>query len=355
MQLTLVSLVALVPAAWADGEGQLRVYTDDDHVTVITPAATAHAPVGRRVVLGVETTIDVITAASVDVTSQASARPFHDTRVEGGADASWAASDRLTLGARGVGSIENDFRSLQLGADLAVDLARHDTSLALSWTGTFDLVGRAGDPRFARARQDQRVTATWTQVLDRRTYLDLVVEGQLVAGFQASPYRYVPIEDATGARAYALPEATPDLRAGAAVLARVRRALGEGALFLHADYRFYADSWTIASHTLSAGLTVPLLGGRLLVAARIRGYAQGAASFYRAAYVDAGAGAPAWRTRDRALGGMRSLLGDLSGDLAFGRVHLIAGIAAMRFVWLDFPAQSHRDALLLTLGVAAPL
>jgi hypothetical protein len=165
--------------------------------------------------------------------------------------------------------------------------------------------------------------------------------------------------DAAGTRLYSVPEKTPELRLSAAGLVRLRRAVGDR-WFLHVDYRLYGDDWGLRSHTGSALCARALRADRVTLGVQARAYTQGAATFYRAAYVDNGAGAPGWRTRDRALGGMRSLSGTLVADLALGGAtaadgwHVVASLGGARFVWLDFPPQDRRAAVIGGVSVTAP-
>lgn len=366
MRLQLTAVVLLLPslaAAQTDvergGEASLRVYADDDHVTVVTPEVAARSPIGRYFAIEAGATVDVVTAASIDVTSQASSAPFHEQRVEGDLTGTWAPLPTLALRLHGTGSIENDYRSLHVGGGLRLDLARRNGTLDLDYTAIIDQVGRAGDPWFDRPRRGHRLVAAYTQVLGRDTLLDLVVDGELIDGYQASPYRYVPIVNPGGARLYTLDESVPNLRVRGAGLVRLRQALPRN-LFLHVDYRFYADTWAVTSHTASARLVASLADRRITLGLSARGYLQGAASFQRASYVDDGGGAPAWRTRDRALGRVREVSAGAVGDIALGRPpladrpHLVAGVDLIQFWWLDFPLQNERRALITSLCITTP-
>jgi hypothetical protein len=365
LQLIIGLLAAIAPAvaraqssAERAGDASFRVYADDDHVTVISPSASTRAPIGRTLAIDLAANVDIVTAASVDVTSQASITTVHERRYETDVALAWAVNRRLTVTPRLVGSIENDYRSLHAGAAVALDSAHHERTLELAYTAAIDEVGRAGDPSFARAHDGHRLSLTLTQVVDPRTFVDLVADGAIESGYLASPYRYVPIVDPAGVKLYALDEQTPGVRASLAALARVRRAIGRW--FVHADYRLYADTWSIVSHTVSARALLPLARGRVTLAALVRGYLQSGASFYRATYVDNGMGAPAWRTRDRVLSPMRSVSASLVADVALGRgspadgMHLQAAIDLMRFEYLDFVLQHRRDAVVLSLGVTVP-
>jgi hypothetical protein len=337
----------------ARASGSVRVYADDDRVTVISPAASATLPIGRAIVVDVDATADIVTAASVDVTSQASPHAFEEHRLEGGVALSWAASRTTAVRAAANLSDEHDYTSLHLGGGGRVELAQRSVVLDLSYTAAIDEVGRAGDPLFSRSRRGHRLVATWTQVLDERGYLDVVLDGELVSGFQASPYRYGPIFDPQGERLFSLSERAPELRRSGAALARIRRALTDR-LFAHADYRFYADDWSIVSHTATVRVIWSLQAASLALHAR--GYTQSAALFHRPRYVVDDDVAPAWRTRDRSLGAMRSLTAGATWEVGLpGELRVVVSAAWTRFIWLDDPLQSMRDAVIALIGVTTPL
>jgi hypothetical protein len=340
-------------------DASVRFYADDDSVTVVTPSASARVPRGSALRVELDTTIDAITAASVDLVSQASMVPYHERRIEASAAALYSPADFVTALVGISGSTESDYAALTPAVGARIELAQHNTILDLRYQLGLDLVGKVTDPDFAREKRRHGLVLGLTQDLDSQTVVDAVAEARLASGYLANPYRFVPIVDAGGSRLYSLPEAAPDRRAALALVARVRRALGSGRCFVHADYRFYLDDWGVRSHTVSLQGLLPV--HPITLSAQVRGAAQGAADHYRAHYLESENGAPAWRTRDRALGGLFSLAANLTTDLALGsaamadapRVSVSGGF--MRFVWRDFPLQNARNALVATLAISLPL
>lgn len=330
--------------------GGVRLYADDDHVTVWSPWTTGHTTVGDAVRLDATAAVDAVTAASIDVVSAASPRTVHELRLEGDVGAAVGyARDRWAV-VRAALSDERDYTAARLGVGWRGELAERNLTLELAYTLGRDTVGRTGDPTFARARHEQRLVISATQILDRRGYLDVVVDLLERRGYQASPYRFVPIATADGS-SYSLPEEVPTSHLAAAALARLRRAVGEG-WFVHADYRLTLDSWAMTSHTASARVLRAMADDRHRIGLEVRGYLQGAASFYRARYTDDG-GAPAWRSRDHGLGRMRALsIGALAdAGLPWPALRLTASATWIHFAWLDDVRQSHRDALVATLAL----
>jgi hypothetical protein len=361
LQLIIAAVVVLAAGevrAQADAEpaavAGVRVYADDDHVTVWSPSARAVATLPRGVAVDVHAVVDAVTAASIDVTSSASPYAFHERRVEGGAGVAVPVAAQQQVGVTAIVSDEHDYTSLRLGGRWRGELARRNATLEVSYTAGFDQVGRAGDPTFARDRREHRGAVSFTQIVDRRGYLDVVVEGVRTTGYQANPYRFVPITMA-GAVAYALPEAVPDARAAVAALVRVRRALAP-AWFAHVDYRLARDTWGITSHTGSARVVRALDDDAVLLGAELRGYLQDGASFHRASYAGE-LGAPVWRTRDHVLGAMHTLTLGATAQVRLPWRAAQANVAAawLRFGWSDDLRQRGRDALVSSLTVLVPL
>lgn len=373
------ALAVLVSAGWAlaadvapahadppkpEAGASISFYADDDSVTVISPAASTTVPLTDTVAVDAAATLDVVSAASIDVVSQATPYAMSERRVEGAVGvtaAPFASVPELELSLRGIGSTENDYDALTLAAGARYEAFERNTTFLLSYGLGLDDVGRRNDPTFSRSRNTHHVTGTVTQVLDARTVADLVVDTSYVDGYQASPYRFVPIYDASGQRAYSLPERTPDGRWMGSALVRLRHAFGDSSeVYVHADYRFYLDDWGVLSHTVSVRGVLPLADERLSLSAAVRGYFQRGADFYERRYRDDGRGAPALRTRDRILGGMQTLsaevsvLGALGGLPRDPDLRLFASASLLRFTWLDYELQAGRWAMILTLGASAP-
>jgi len=362
LQLTLASAALVAGASMAHAQvdeppratAALRVYADDDRVTVYSPSASATTLGPRDVALDAAVTIDAVSAASIDVVSTASPYAFHEERVEGALGVAVPVARLHRARARATVSHERDYRALRLSAGWRGELAARNVTLDVTFTAGFDTVGRAGDPSFARDRREHRLAVALTQITDPRGYADVVVEAADQRGYLANPYRFVAIEMPTGP-AYTLPERVPDERTAIAGLVRVRRALA-AADFAHADYRLSRDTWGITSHTASARWTRALSDDEILVGVELRGYLQDAARFHRARYAG-DAGAPPWRTRDRSLGAMASLTAGAVAEAVtpWRELRLSVSAAWVRFRWFDDPDQAERDALIASVGLFLPL
>jgi hypothetical protein len=333
-------------------EAALRVYRDDDRVTVITPAASGHTEVGP-IDVDLAAAVDVVSAASVDVVSAASPEPFEEQRWELAATGTWAATPTQGLRAGLIGSHERDYDSLRARAGWRAELARRNLTVDVDYTGGMDRIQRTGDPGFTRRRTDHQLVGSVTHLIDPRTYADVVVELKRAHGYQANPYRTVLVSDPEVPEVMVVAENTPRLRLGAAGLARVRRALGTRPWYVHGWYRFYADDWGVRSHTAGAQLLAEV--GGVLAGVSARAYHQGRADFHRASYALEDGAPPALRTADRALGAMDTVHAGITCDAGVGRSRLIASVGALHLRFLDSPAQASRTALLVAIGFRQPL
>ncbi len=344
------------------GSASLRVYADDDDMTVVSPSAGAQAPVTDDVTVDVNAAADIISGASVDVVSEASPTAISETRVELGVGGTWRAARTWTLRSRAIGSHEDDYQSIRLSVGGAVELAARNATVDLEYVYGYDDVGSVVDDALSESRTSHRVIATFTHIVDRRTYADVAVDVQRAAGFHASSYRTVPIVDPLTPIVMRVPEATPEVRAALAVRVGARRAFGAShQWFAHADYRFYADDWDVASHTGTLAGIHRWAAGRWQLGVRLRGYTQRAAEFYAPRYELSPTGqAPTLRTRERRLGAMHTAYAGVTADwqlspgLADERPHLVLAAAGMRLWWPDFPAQTHRNATMVTASIDAP-
>jgi hypothetical protein len=264
------------------------VRADTDKTTVIAPRLHVATPVGETTDVDLVYSMDIWTSASIDIAASAS-KAITEQRDELDVHVNHEF-DALGVKAGYRFSKEPDYESHGATLGISRDFADKNSTLALDATGTFDTVGRAGDPGFARPMRVLSGRTSFTQVLDRSTLLQLIYELSQAQGFLSSPYRFVGIQTehafcnrlAAGASPYCLPETNPNLRLKHAAALRLQRALGEH-FSVGASYRFYLDDWNVMSHTATGELSF-LPGAQTLLALRYRFYTQTAASQYKSYY-----------------------------------------------------------------------
>lgn len=332
-------------------------YFDDDGLTVWSPQATARAHVAGDVSAEAGWTADVITAATVDVRTAASPRAgFQETRHELHAGPRWEFRPGASAQATYTYSTEPDYTAHVLSAGLSQELLHRRLTLGGVYRFLTDTVGRVGEPGFEESLRGHGGDLSASAVLDRRTVLGATYSLQRLDGFQASPYRFVPIHDEAGEVRASLPELTPDGRSRHAVSLHARRALGWRA-YAVGLVRFYRDSWEVQSHTGEAEVS-RAVGSHASIGLRTRGYSQQGAGFYEARYSTFPM-LPRYRTADKKLARNRSAMLGIRADWASGAVgpfeetRLDASFDVYDQWFVDFSPLSRRRAAIVSLGVSA--
>ena len=331
--LALLGCVLVAPVARADGDWRLAfdslVYDDSDNVTTFTPRLS----VRRRLdedgsTVGAYALVDVLSAASVDVVSQATPG-FSEVRTEAGFDLAIAMGDHLPSASYRF-SIEPDYMSHGGRLALRSELLGPDSVLSIAYGLTGDVVGRSGTPwsAFSAELFTHAGEVSLTQTLGPTTVVRAIYGLTVQHGYLEKPYRSVPIFDSTvladaqarGTRptldtfdALRLPqrppESVPDLRVGHAIGARGLQAIEPIGGSLRLDYQLYLDDWGMSAHAVELALTGQAIEG-LRIVGYGRGYVQTAVSFWRREYTVNDLGAvPEQRTLDRDLSSYHALTG----------------------------------------------
>lgn len=278
-------------------EARTNYYSDNDGNRIVTPTVTVAGGVAEHVSMAAHVAVDMMTCASVDVISAATAKGyFQETRQEyGGSVTIDRKLAKVTVGA--TRSMENDYSSATGSIAISDEFAKRNTTLSLAYSFTGSNVGRAHDPNFSRRLDSHAVTVSWVQVLGRNWVGQLSGFVGVLSGFQSSVYRFVHFTDGTAG-----PESAPDFRMRQALAAELRGSLSSS-WFTGASYRLYTDNWGLLSHTGEATLTwAPL--DLLSIRVRDRVYWQQGASFYHSVYSER----LRYMTIDRELGAMQANL-----------------------------------------------
>jgi hypothetical protein len=328
------------------------VRSDSDHTTVISPRVRAKADLQPGTNLEVVYGVDVWTSASIDIRAAAS-HVVSEQRDEIDANVTHDMDD-VTIGAGYRWSKENDYLSNSGSASVAYNFADNAATLALSAYVSADSVGRSGDPSFDKGLTSIGSRLGFTQVIDPSTVLQLSYDLAYLDGYQASPYRYVPIGGGVSCATLApmcVPERDPGTRLRHALVARIRRALGS-VVSVGLGYRFYRDDWSVQSHTLEAQLGW-LVGEDSQLGLRYRFYVQSAAEFYHAQYPLMPA--PEFVTIDRELSplGIHRIGAEYEQGFHLDTNTLLKGVLALGvnfYHYDDFPGLDNVRALELSVA-----
>jgi hypothetical protein len=345
LQLT-IALVCGVAHADTNFTAKTQVYTDSDHTTVVTPVVEGKADVGPSTNVSLGYLVDAVSSASVDLVTQATPRTMHDTRheVTTGLQQKF---DTITATGGYSFSKENDYLSHSINVGLADEINDKNTTLGLGYGVNFNTVGRSGDENFSRQMTAQHVAASWTQLVSPTLATQVTYELGYEQGYQASPYRFVPVRASLmAAPDFWVPETDPDTRVRHSIVLGANRAMGDGGS-LQGDYRFYLDDWGITAHTIGLRYFVKL-AERLELRLRERFYVQGAASFYQAVYTTA----MQYITYDRELSPLWSET--IGGKITYGFTDRIEGefkLDVFYYKYSDFPPLLDRTGANVGLGV----
>jgi len=276
-----VSVVVLAGSARADDTfvAKTQVYVDSDHTTVVSPLVALSRDAWRGGTLQASYVADIVSSASIDVVSNAT-KSMADFRseVNVGLQQKIAAS---TLAGHYIYSVEHDYSSHNFDIGLQQDFFKRNSTLAIGYNYAHNDVGRANDQLFHRTLDVHGLGISWTQTLSAKTLGQLSYTLGINEGYQASPYRFVRIVG--GAADVKVPETEPNERLRHAIVAGIQRHLFKDSA-LHADYRFYIDSWGVSAHTIQLAYFIQF--GDVTLRLRERFYYQAKANFFQTQYVN---------------------------------------------------------------------
>ncbi len=239
-------------------------------VTANGPAVLVRKSIDDALSLSASYYVDAVSNASIDVVTTAS--PYHEERIERAAGLDYVYRDAL-ISVAASNSKEPDYTANSASLDVAQDVFGGMTTINLGYSRGWDTVGKRGYPAFSQQANHWQYRAGVTQILSPRWLASANVEVVSDQGYLGSPYRAARVFGA------AVPETDPNTRSSRALALRAVGSVGaDGAV--HAEYRFFWDTWDIHASTYEAGYSQYLGQRRWLVDGYLRYYKQSHASFY---------------------------------------------------------------------------
>ena len=252
--------------------------------------------------------------------------------------------DAATLDVNAGRSSENDYTSDFFSVNNRWSLNDKQTTLAAGYSFSADHVwemvaidgSKVRAANVGGAKETNQGILGLTQILDKDSLLQANLTYSYSGGYLSDPYKYVYAPwtscfgfncQATQASAY--PGFIRDTRPGSRnqigmLLRYVRNFSALNAAALHVDYRFYADTWGIDSHTFEFSWVQPVIDGWLLTP-RLRYYTQNSADFYNVMFNSASA--TGYYSSDYRLAGFGAIGGGLQFSKEFfDRLKLSAGM-----------------------------
>lgn len=339
---------------WEIDSAVLFYSEGSDRISLVEPVVSARKALGGDEYVSMRLVVDVLTGASPNgaiptdgvqtfttpsgnstYLVQPGETPldstFRDTRVA--LNGAWEKplSERL----RGVFSAnfstEYDYQSMGVTATLAQDFNNRNTTLSAGLAYSQDAIDPVGGapvgltpmPGFPAVKatrggsEDKTVSELLlgvTQVLSRRTLMQLNYTYGLDDGYLTDPYKLVSVTDGAGNLSAGDPylyEKRPDERVRQAIFWRTLHQLTEDVIDV--SYRYYWDDWGLSSHTFDTRYRYELGRGHYLQP-HARLYKQSAADFYRFNLVEGES--PEFASADYRLGDMTTTTLGLKYGLA---------------------------------------
>lgn len=301
---------------------------------VIHPQADFGIDLGRFVTLDASYAADAVSGATsviYQADAVSSATTFSENRNEATVGLGFHGR-RSQVSFSGTLGNERDYLTHQLGGTASIDLPGRNTTVALSYSHSFDQVcdkdNGALTPQEAKALtggdpcdmsagivgKDRPGTTRWrdlsidtaqatlTQNLSPTMNLQIAGYGQILEGFQGNPYRRVRIGQNSPQ------EHIPSTRDRWSLSARLNRFLPRLHAAVHAGARFYDDTWGVIAGDVELGYS-QYVGKSLLFKFHARIYQQTAATFFKDAfYYETQSTAGAYFTGDRELSPVRNAM-----------------------------------------------
>jgi hypothetical protein len=248
---------------------------DGGGVKIDGPSVLVRKQVAKSISLVGNYYVDMVSSASIDVVTQAS--PYTEERTQWSLGMDYLRGN-TSMNLSYVSSVESDFDAETFGFSVSQDMFGDLTTLTLSYAYGNDLVGDVTDPTFEEENTRQHYGVGLTQILTRNMIASLNFETITDEGFLNNPYRSVRYFDSNVALGYSWePELYPGTRTSNALGLRLKYYLPYRAA-IEGEYRYFADTWDINSHTASIAYTQPF--GKWTFTGKYRFHDQTGAHFY---------------------------------------------------------------------------
>jgi hypothetical protein len=248
--------------------------------------------------------VDMVSSASIDVISTASAYTEERKQYSVGFD---YLRGKSTYSLGYINSSESDYKAKTIYFGASQDMFGDLTTISFGFKrGQNDVLrnintpqGKINDPAFAREVDTRGFSVSLTQVLTRSLVGSATYEVITDEGFLNSPYRSNRFADASAPNGFRYEsEVYPNTRTSHAAAVRLKYSLPWWRASVDGQYRFFTDTWDILAHTVHLGYTHPI-GNAWTLDGSVRYYQQDRANFYSDLFPRANA--QNFRSRDKEL------------------------------------------------------
>jgi len=234
----------------------INSYNDNADVHVYSPTLSLFKKVSHSWMIGVKMRIDTISAASM----QNGANAGHVDAVTSASSADSALYDDIRFAPTLMATYDDGDNMLSFGAYYSTEidytgqagfinyvrqLNEQNTAVGIGFSQSFD----KWNPVFDRVlpnenRNERKIDFSINQLITPKFSMQAVYSYMYSEGFLSSPYHYVLQDDIAKFENY------PDTRSGHAFAIKGVYLLNNTNA-MNFSYRYYADDWNIASHTVN--------------------------------------------------------------------------------------------------------
>ena len=243
---------------------------DGGGVVASGPALLVRKRLADTVSLSASYYVDAVSNASIDVVTTAS--PYREKRNEVTLGADYVYRDSL-ISLTTSSSREPDYSANRVGLDISQETFGGMTTVSMGFTAGADTVRKHNAPEFHDSANHWQYRVGVSQILSKQWIASVNVEALADAGFLGSPYRVARVFGS------AVAENDPRTRSARAIRFGTVGDLGSDDA-VHADYRYYWDTWGIKANTVELGYSRYFGGKRWLADSFVRYYQQQHALFY---------------------------------------------------------------------------
>ncbi|WP_250461356.1 DUF3570 domain-containing protein [Microbulbifer litoralis] len=247
-------------------------------VTIDGPSVLVRKNIGDSVSVSANYYVDMISGASIDVESTASA--YSEQRDEYSMSADYLV-DKTTMSLGYTNSSENDYEAETVAFGISQAFFGDMSTLDLRVSYGSDEVFKNGDESFSDVAEHRRYGFSWNQILTQKLIAELSVETVSDEGYLNNPYRSVRFVDPSIPLGFSYQsEDYPRTRNSDAIAIRAKYRLPYRAA-VKTEYRRYADSWGIDADNIEFRYTHPLdEQDEWILEGKLRFYKQSGADFY---------------------------------------------------------------------------
>lgn len=271
-----------------DLPGQNLADGSEERYEVLTHQFRFDFPVADRVDLGLSMLYEEMSGASpwFVVASTTTGEPLQvmsgatieDERFDMTLDADFFLDNGKDTFAAGF-SRERDYLSVHAGISAERNFNDKNTTISASGAFSYDWIEPTDAERFGNRQNTGEkwaidLFASFSQILSRSTTGQITINYKHADGYLADPYK--EISQIGGGN---LPDRRPDQKDQVSILGRLRQHVEPLNASIHLDYRFYADTYKVTSHTVEFAWYQSIFDF-ITIAPSVRYYSQSKAEFY---------------------------------------------------------------------------